>query len=274
MRTSLLLKIAAVLMVVATIFTLASCSLFDTPAEEETTTERPAVALEARPETTAQVVAYFNKVVNAIKSSKPGVSSSRSYSVKNVDTGDTAEAKALIQFAKSFSDALEKVKESKEYGEDLNDFLPLKGTGIVSRLTEADVVSAELADVEDDQYVYDVHIILQNSADRTGAVANAFDFNVEKSEVLNTFTDYKESVEVGDYNVSYDECEIFARVNKETNRVLSLNYVMNASVTASVSFCGTLADLGETDVSFTLREERSFNDFVWEAPTEVESAAE
>lgn len=274
MRTSLLLKIAAVLMVVVTIFTLASCSLFDEPAEEETTTERPAVALEARPETTAQVVAYFNKVVNNIKASRPGVSSSRSYDVKNVDTGDTAEAKALIQFAKSFSEALEKVKDSKEYGENLNDFLPLKGTDTVSRLTEADVVSAELTDVEDDQYVYDVHIVLQNSADRNGSVANAFDFNIEKSEVLDTFTDYKDSVEVGDYNVSYDECEIFARVNKETNQVLSLNYVMNASVTASVSFCGSLADLGETDVSFTLREERSFNDFVWEEPTEAETAAE
>ncbi|MGN0635820.1 MAG: hypothetical protein ACI4I5_06320 [Acutalibacteraceae bacterium] len=274
MRTSLLLKIAAVLMVVVTIFTLASCSLFDEPAEEETTTERPAVALEARPETTAQVVAYFNKVVNNIKASRPGVSSSRSYNVKNVDTGDTAEAKALIQFAKSFSEALEKVKDSKEYGEDLNDFLPLKGTDTVSRLTEADVVSAELTDVEDDQYVYDIHIVLQNSADRNGSVANAFDFNIEKSEVLDTFTDYKDSVEVGDYNVSYDECEISARVNKETNQVLSLNYVMNASVTASVSFCGSLADLGETDVSFTLREERSFNDFVWEEPTEAETAAE
>lgn len=274
MRTSLLLKIAAVLMVVVTIFTLASCSLFDEPAEEETTTERPAVALEARPETTAQVVAYFNRVVNNIKASRPGVSSSRSYDVKNVDTGDTAEAKALIRFAKSFSEALEKVKDSKEYGENLNDFLPLKGTDTVSRLTEADVVSAELTDVEDDQYVYDVHIVLQNSADRNGSVANAFDFNIEKSEVLDTFTDYKDSVEVGDYNVSYDECEIFARVNKETNQVLSLNYVMNASVTASVSFCGSLADLGETDVSFTLREERSFNDFVWEEPTEAETAAE
>lgn len=274
MRTSLLLKIAAILMVVVTIFTLASCSLFDEPAEEETTTERPAVALEARPETTAQVVAYFNKVVNNIKASRPGVSSSRSYDVKNVDTGDTAEAKALIQFAKSFSEALEKVKDSKEYGENLNDFLPLKGTDTVSRLTEADVVSAELTDVEDDQYVYDVHIVLQNSADRNGSVANAFDFNIEKSEVLDTFTDYKDSVEVGDYNVSYDECEIFARVNKETNQVLSLNYVMNASVTASVSFCGSLADLGETDVSFTLREERSFNDFIWEEPTEAETAAE
>ncbi|MDD6062209.1 MAG: hypothetical protein PUB99_06305 [Oscillospiraceae bacterium] len=274
MRTSLLLKIAAVLMVVVTIFTLASCSLFDEPAEEETTTERPAVALEARPETTAQVVAYFNKVVNNIKASRPGVSSSRSYDVKNVDTGDTAEAKALIQFAKSFSEALEKVKDSKEYGENLNDFLPLKGTDTVSRLTEADVVSAELTDVEDDQYVYDVHIVLQNSAERNGSVSNAFDFNIEKSEVLDTFTDYKDSVEVGDYNVSYDECEIFARVNKETNQVLSLNYVMNASVTASVSFCGSLADLGETDVSFTLREERSFNDFVWEEPTEAETAAE
>ena len=269
MRSSSFLKILALLMVTLTVFTLASCSLTDAPAEEETTTERPAVALEARPETTEQIVAFYNKVANNIKASKPGVSSKRTFSVRNEDTGDTPEAKALIRFAKSFSNSLNKVEESKEYGENLNDFLPLKGTDVVSRLTVADIVSAELNDIEDDQYAYDLHIVLQDSADRNGAVAGTFDFDIEKSEVLNTFTDYKESVEVSDYGVSYDGCEIFARINKETNQVLWLKLVKNANVTASVNFCGTLADLGETDIAFTLCEEQEFKDFVWEEPTEV-----
>lgn len=268
MRSSMLLKISAILMAALTMFTLASCSLTEAP-EEETTTERPAVALEARPETTEQILAFYNKVVNNIKASKPGVSLRRNFKLKDEDTGDTPEAKALIRFAKTFAEALNKADDSKEYGENLNDFLPLKGTDVVSRLTVADVATAELNDVEDDQYVYDLHIVLNDSADRNGSVAGAFDFDIEKSEVLNTFTDYKESVEVSDYGVSYNGCEIFARINKETNQVLWFKLVKNANVTASVNFCGTLADLGETDVAFTLCEEQEFKDFVWEEPTEV-----
>lgn len=273
MRSSLLIKIAAILMVIVTVCSLASCSLFGSDESEETTTERPAVALEARPESVAQVVDYFNRAVNNIKASKPGVSSSHSSSVRDVDTGDKPEAEAMIQFAKTFSEALEKVKDSKEYGEDLNDFLPLKGSDVVSRLTEADVVSAEIADVEDDQYSYDLHIVLKDSATKDGAVGNAFDFDVEKSEVLATFADYKNNVEVGDYEVTYNGCEIFARINKETNQVTSLSYTKNAQVTSTVTFTGTLADLGETEVSFTLCEDLSFNDFVWEEPTEAPTEA-
>lgn len=267
MHQSMILKITALLMVAVTVFTLASCSLFDTGSDEETTTERPAVALEVRPEGDAAILDFFNRAVNNIKASKPGVSSQHKADVKSIDTGDNDEAEALIKFAKTFAESLEKVKDSKEYGEDLNDFLPLKGTDTVSRLTIADVASIELLDVEGDQYSYDVRIVLNNS-DRTGGVANAFDFEVDKNEVLGQFTDVKDTLEVGDYDVSYNECEIAARINKETNQVTYLSYTKNSNVTADVTFVGTLAELGETSVSFNLKEALEFSDFIWEAPTE------
>ncbi|MBQ7543132.1 MAG: hypothetical protein IJT44_12665 [Clostridia bacterium] len=267
MRASLFLKIVAVLTAVLAVLTTASCSLIG-DENEESTTEPEAVTMEARPVSEEQILDFYNRAVNAIKKEKPGVSASFDSDVRDVNTGDNTEAEALIQFAKNFSEALDKVKETKEYGSDLNDFLPLKGTDVVSRLTSADIVKAEIADVEDDRYSYDVHIVLADST-ASGAAANAFDFEADKTEILSTFAEYQDTIEVSDYDVSYNGCEIFARINKETNRVTSLHLVKNAIVSSSVNFTGTLAQLGETDVSFNLQENLEFYDFIWDEPTEI-----
>lgn len=271
MRASKYLKIVAVLLAALAVFMTASCSLTGSEGDEESTTERPAVLLEAKPVSQAQILDFYNRAVNAIKAQKPGVSSSFEASVRDVDTGDNADAEALIEFAKNFSDALEEVNDQKEFGSDLNDFLPLKGTDTVSRLTEADIEKAEIADVEDDLYSYDLHIVLKDS-DAAGPAAAAFDFDADKNEILSTFTDYRSIVEVSDYDVSYNGCEIFARINKETNRVTSLHLVKNCIVTATVNFTGTLAEMGETDVSFNLQQNLEFYDFIWDAPTESVTA--
>lgn len=272
MRSSLFVKAAALLMVGATLFVTASCSLTGDDPSEESTTEPPVVTMEARPDDDAAVLEFFNRNVNRIKAEKPGVESGRSASVRDVDTGDCPEAGALIQFAKTFSDVLDGPGDSAEYGADLNDFLPLKGTPTVSRLTPADIETIELTDDEDNRYIYNVHIVLRDG-DASGAVANAFDLDVDKSEVLGTFTNYQNILEVSDYDVSYSGCEIHARINKETNRIEGLYYTLNSIVTAEVNFTGTLASLGETPVTFRLEQHRDFENFVWDAPTETESQA-
>lgn len=267
MRASNLLKITALLLAALAVFLTASCSL--TGGEtEETTTEAEVVTLVARPESQTDIVYFYNDAVNAIKAFKPGVSSSIWADVRDVDTGDNAEAKALIAFAEHFADVLDKETETKEYGSDLNDFLPIRGSIDVSRLRPGDVEKAELTDVEDDRYLYEVHLVLPNSG-TDGPAGAVFDFNTDKSEILNTFTDYRDTVEVSDYDVAYNGCELFARVNKETNQVTWLKLVKNSIVTADVNFTGTLASMGETTVSFNLQQTQEFYDFVWDAPTEA-----
>ncbi len=270
MRSSLLIKISALLMVGATLFVMASCSLTGEQAEEESTTEPPIVTMEARPADDTAALDFFNRAVNRIKAEKPGVSVGRSARVQNVDTGDCPEAEALIQFAKSFSDALNGEDASAEYGADLNDLLPLKGTSDVSRLTMGDIKGVALEDSEDDPHIYIVKIELQDG-DASGAVAKAFDLDIDKSEVLKNFTDYKKLLEVSDYDVTYNECTIEARINKEDNRVQSLDYTLNSDVTTDVNFTGTLASLGETPVSFRLQQSLHVGDFQWEPPTEAET---
>ena len=269
MRASKLLKIAALLLAALTVFLTASCSLTGEQTEE-TTTEPEVVTMVERPAQgdTAAIVSFYNAAVNAIKAEKPGVKRTVWADVRDVDTGDNAEAKALIAFAEHFADALDDQGETVEYGSDLTDFLPIKGSADVSRLSEADVVKATLADVEDDRYLYEVQLVLADS-DQNGPAAKAFDFDANKNEILNTFTDYRDTVEVSDYDVSYNGCEIYARVNKETDQVVWLKLVKNAIVTADVNFTGKLASLGETSVSFNLQQTQEYSDFVWEAPTEA-----
>lgn len=269
MRASNFLKVAALLLAALTVFLTASCSLTGEETEE-TTTEPEVVTMVARPDGTQQIVSFYNAAVNAIKAEKPGVKRSVWADVRDVDTGENAEAKAMIAFAEHFADALETQSETKEYGSDLNDFLPIAGSPVVSRLSEADVAEATIEDVEDDRYLYEVHFVLRDG-DANGPAAAAFDFDANKSEILNTFTDYRDTVEVSDYDVSYNGCELFARVNKETNQVVWLKLVKNAIVTADVNFTGSLAQLGETSISFNLQQTQEYSDFVWQAPTETVS---
>ncbi len=277
MKSSLLIKITAVLMVAVTMFTLASCSLFeDTSADETTTTERAAVALSEKPETTEEIVNYFNTIANNIKASKPGVSVSRRGDVKDIDTGDNDEAEALIKFAESFAEKLEKAEDSREYGSDLNDFLPLAGTAAVSTLTAADVVSAECnnkADSGNDRFYYTINITL-NDSDAEGAVSKAFDLDVNKQTVLEEFQSYTDTLEVSGYDVAYNGCTIYVEVNKETDEISYMSYTLNSVVTTTVDFLGELQSLGETEIKFNYQQTIEYKDFVWEAPTEATTVAE
>ena len=263
MHTSKVLKIAALCMAAVAVMATASCSLTG-DNETESTTERPAVLLEARPQSKTEILDFYNRAANRIKAARPGVSSNHEYSVKDVETGDVPEAQALINFAKNFSEELEGKEDERAWGDDLNDFLPIKGSDTVSRLTDADVAEATIADIDDDLYTYDVYIRLNDGKE---FAQNAYDFDVDKAEVLKTFTNYKNMLEVGDYEVSYANCEIKAHINKETDEIQWLRLERDALVTASVNFTGTMESLGETPVSFTLHDTLTFENFVWEEPS-------
>ena len=263
MRASNLMKIIALLMAALAVFLTASCSLTGGDAEE-TTTESEVVTLSARPNTLQEIVYFYNDAANAIKVKKPAAESKVWADVRDVDTGDNADAKALIAFAEHFADALDEQKETKEYGSDLNDLLPLRGTPDVSLLIPENVAEATLTDKEDDRFQYDVYLKLKDGGEN-GPASAAFDLGADKKEILNTFTSYRDTVEVSDYDVSYRECEIFAQIDKQTNEVVSLRLVKNAIVTADVNFTGTLASMGETHISFNLRQTQELT-FNWQPP--------
>lgn len=272
MRASISLKIIAVLMTALAIFMTASCSVKEILNIEEATTERPAVPLEVKPETEAEILDFYNRAANAIKVQKPGVTSTCRASVKDVDAGGNDDVVALIEFAKLFSEALEKTEETKEYGADLNDLFPIKGSGNVSLLTPDDIKTAAIEDVEDDQYSYDLHIVL-NDSDEYGPASRAFDFESDKENILMQFDDYSDLITVQDYTVEYNGCEINARINKETNRVTNLCLIKNCIVTPKFEFTGTLADLGDAPITFRLELKQELHDFVWDDPSKTTTAA-
>ena len=284
MKSSLLIKITALLMVAITMFTLASCSLFGGEEEETTTTElSEVVTLSAKPENSTEILNFFNSAVNNIKAAKPGVNFKVKTSVRDFDTGDNDEAEALIRFAKSFADKLGENSTAYEWGSDLNGTLPLKGTDVISTLTPADIADATIntrgateenpEPTDDNRFFYTINIAL-NDGDKTGPVSKIYDLEVNKEIVLAEFQDYTDTLEVSDYDVSYNGCTIYAEINKETNEVVYMNYTINSIVTTTVDFRGELESLGETDVTFNYQQVIEFTDFVWDEPTEASTEAE
>ena len=282
MKSSLLIKITAILMVAVTMFTLASCSLFEGLIDDGSTTEPSAVVtLSPRPSDTVETVEYLNKVLNNIKASMPGVSVTRENKIRSVETGDNDEVEALINITSAFakSKQLKEIEDKRDFGSDLNDFLPLVGTSVVSRLTADDVAEATIKTrgateenpepTDNNRFYYDINVVI-NDSDKLGPVAKAFDLNINKEDVLAQFQDYTDTIEVSDYDVNYTECSIYAVVNKETDQVIELSYTLNAVVTTTVNFLGSLEHLGETEISFNYQQNADYEDFVWELPEIIE----
>lgn len=270
MKSSLIIKITAFLMVAVTMVTLASCSLFGTGEDETTTTERPVVLLSERPETTEEVLAFFNSAVNNIKATKPALTYEKKGDIKDIETGDKKEVESLIKFAETFVEKLEKNGAGSAYGDDLNDVIPIKGTDKVSLLTPADIVSAECLDKEDDRFTYEINIALKDSETRD-IVSKIFDIEINKEAVLEEFQDYTDTLEVSDYDVAYNGCTVRARINKETNEVTYMECEINSIVTTTVDFRGGLESLGETEISFNYQQKLELKDFNWQEPTEPAS---
>lgn len=284
MKSSLLIKITALLMVAVTMFTLASCSLFSTDESEETTTELSSVVyLSKTPENKDEIVAYFNTAANNIKAMNPGVKVVRKADVRDVDSGEIGDAAALIKFAKTFSEKLGKTETVTAWGDNLNDILPLFGTSTVSALTPADVADATIGTrgateenpepTDDNRFYYSVSIAL-NDGDKTGPVSKFYDYTINKETVLAEFQDYTDTLEVSDYDVTYNGCTIYAEINKETDQIVYMSYTVNSIVTTTVDFLGELENLGETDITFNYQQTFECTDFVWDEPTEATSEAE
>ncbi len=284
MKSSLLIKITAILMVAVTMFTLASCSLFGANEEEESTTELSSVVYRsAKPENTDEIVAYFNTAANNIKAMKPGVKVVRKANVRDIDSGEIGDAAALIKFAKAFSDKLSENETVTAWGDNLDDIIPLFGTSTVSAVTPADVVSASISTrnlledgsepKDDNRFYYALSITLKDG-DKNGPVSKFYDYTVNKETVLAEFQDYTDTLEVSDYDVSYNACTIYAEINKETDEIVYMSYTVNSIVTTTVDFLGELENLGETDIAFNYQQTFECKDFVWDEPTEATSEAE
>ncbi len=273
----------AILLVSTLLMTLASCGSSDTDGEtakpystEEALYTESAVQVG---KTSEEVLAYFNSLVNGVKTDKPAISY---YIEKNVPNdslkitkqgAEDAEEiddslKAINDAAKGIKDLiLDDIKENSgniNYGEDNSEMLFVKGESWASELTAEDIAYATLKEIGD-QYFITIAFNDLTSAEAQDVLTKAFDLR-DKEELLASeeFAKTKEYLALNDYDVVYSGCKITATVDRLTNEITNINYYKAAKVTAYMTGAGTLESYGDVSVMFTLEDKANY-DITWDS---------
>ena len=143
--------VCALVLVAAMFFSFAACDAGTTDTEETTVT-----AMSEMPVGKEAMVNYYNSVINAVKVKKPAVKKFQSTeNVSNVICGtedgerNTLLEKSVPTLKKFIFDGTKKAFEESrnaetKYGDDLTALFPVSGESWSSRLTAADVESAEI----------------------------------------------------------------------------------------------------------------------------------
>ena len=286
--------ILAILLVSSMLMSFVSCGGSDeTEKAWELSTVEAVYTESATPvnKTSAEVLAYFNSLVNDLKVSKPAISYNYQINVPNdsmkvtkkgmEDAEETdATLDAINNSAVGIKDMiLKNIKEKSgdiPFGADNTEYLFVKGESWTSNLTVADIDYATIKEVGDNYYI----TIMFNDIDENSVVdplAKAFDLR-DKEELLasDEFAKTSSYLKLNDYSIAYSRCKITAVVNRLTDEITNLNYYKAANVTADMTGAGSLVEYGDVSVIFTLEDKADFN-ITWETelPTSpLETSAE
>lgn len=278
-----IISIMLSLVLVCTLFTmLTACGSTET-VEEETQATVPyeyEESLTVVNNTTADVLNYFNSLVEGVRRDMPAISyriekNIPNDSLKVTKTGEE-DAEEMDEAYKAINDAAKGIKDlilediKKEsgdisYGEDNTEMIFVKGEEWASKLSVSDIESASIKEVGDCYY------ITINFADLTGkeageALNKAFNLR-DKDEILASeeFKKTADYLKLNDYDVVYSGCRITATVNRFTNEITNLNYLKSSCVTAFMTGINTLESYGDVSVMFTLEDNANY-DITWENP--------
>ena len=273
----------SILLISTLLMTLTSCGSSDTQSEtEEVQSTEEAVYVESATKvgnTSVEVLAYFNNLLNGIKNSKPAIY----YNIEKNVPNDTlkvtkkgaedaeeidASLKAINDAAKGIKDLmLEDIKGTSgdiAYGDDNSEMLFVTGESWASKLTADDIAYASIKEVGD---VYYITIAFNDltSEEAQDVLTKAFDLR-DKEELLASeeFQKSKDYLTLNDYEVVYSGCKITATVNRLTDEIVNINYYKAANVTADMTGAGTLESYGNVSVMFTL-EDKAYYEINWES---------
>lgn len=284
----ILTVLTAILLVTAMLMSFASCgSSEETENAEVFTTVEAEYTESLTPvgNTSAEVLDYFNTLVNGLKTERPAMSyryekNVPDDSIKITKAGEE-DAEEIDATLASLNDAAKGVKDmllediaktSGEiaFGADNSEYLFKKGEPWTSALTVTDIDYATIKEVGDFYYITIAFDDIESNGD-TASLAKAFDLRdkdeILASEELAKVNSYLKFTGNG-YDVSYSGCKITATVNRLTDEITNLNYYKAAVVTAHMTGVGTLEDHGDISVIFTLEDKSDFN-MTWttELPT-------
>ncbi len=235
-----LLKLLAVIFALSLVFSLAACNGTDEETTVVTTTEPPVISKTPQPMTSTESIAYFNLVMNAVKTEKPGVSVKVSKNIKDIEC-ENEKLKAAIPTIKKYM--LNTKADGADFGDDLTDTFPIKGQPWSSKLSVNDVRYANCLEA---LKTYEIMIRLKDEKDAsplTGAHGKAFDI-VDKTEILKEFEKAVDYVQVDSLDLLYTGSFIKCSVDRATDEVLSVTYYLNVNADSVVTGTGSFKDLG------------------------------
>jgi len=238
------IKFLALVFTLSLVFMLAACSGTDSTATT-VTTEAPVISKTAQPTTSAAAIEYFNTVMDAVKTGKPAVSPKVSKNISNI-VCDNASLKAAIPTLKTYM--LSTKADSAKYGADLTNIFPVKGQDWGSKLTAADVKYASCLEA---LKTYEITIRFNDAIDAaplSSSIGKAFDIT-DKASILKEFGKAASYITVDKLDLVYTGCYILCSVDRATDQVLSVTYVINVDATSTVTGTGSLKDMGTVPLS-------------------------
>ena len=272
----------AILLVSAMLLSLAACCSDKGDASEKDATETTDFITDAAEytesatpvnKTSADVLEYFNTLVNGVKTGKPAISYNYEINVPDdikVTKKGAEEAEEIDESLTSINDAAKGIKDlflknikntsgEVAFGNDNTEVLLVKGEPWASSLTVDDIDYATIKEVGE---YYHITIAFGDIAEDEDAdiLAKAFDLR-DKEDVLASeeIAKTSEYLKLNDYTVSYSGCRITARVNRYTDEIENINYYKAALVTADMTGAGPLESYGDVSVIFKLEDIADYN---------------
>lgn len=237
-------KLMSAVLALSLIFSLAACSA-STTETTVATTEPPIISKTPQPATISAAIAYFNTVMNAVKTGKPAVKPDVSKNISNIEC-ENASLKAAIPTIKKYM--LNTDADSAAYGDDLTNIFPIKGQTWSSNLTANDVKYATCLEAAK---TYEINIRFKDEKDAaplSSSLGKAFDL-VDKAAILKEFEKAKAYITVDKLDLVFTGCYILCSVDRATDQVLSVTYKLFADAASSVTGTGTLQGMGTVPLS-------------------------
>ena len=237
-------KLLAAILALSLVLSLAACS---GTADEttEATTEPPVISKTPQPQTSAKAIEYFNMVMDAVKAGKPAVTPKVSKNIGSI-VCDNAKLKAAIPTIKKYM--LNTKADSAAYGADLTNIFPVKGQTWSSKLSMSDVKYASCLEAVK---TYEITIRFKDEKDPlplTSSVGKAFDIT-DKASILKEFEKSADYLRVDSLDLVYTGCYILCSVDRATDQVLSVTYVLNVNAVSTITGTGSFADMGTVPLS-------------------------
>ncbi len=182
--------------------------------------------------TTAEIISIFNESANRVKAEAVKVVKNyekRSHNKEHLIVPKVVEGMAADLMEENFKDDNEPIEYATR--EDIVYKYQVPGVEWSSKLTEAEVASAELKDTGSE---YEITIKLHPSTNPEpgNGVAKAFD-TITKSEVMESAPSF-----VTSFDTTYSDCVVKCRIDKATGRTLWSNYTSTVILAVKLNFLG------------------------------------